>query len=246
MRLSVQPGKYIGVYTPFLRSFGIFAVVFLGCIFGIVPATRATWKLFSELGSLQGEIALLEKKVDILETLEADAMKRNLGELAAAVPSEKSIPTLFATLESVSAQAGVGLIDVTLPGVENLASESAKKGVIHPSGASVIQFSASVDGGMPQVKQFFALLGSVRRLMGIRSFTLTVTSPERVQAKLEMDSYFSPYGIQPAGAAKELSALGVEEETVIEKIKSFPNISQTVELPPPAIGAFVKSDPFAP
>jgi hypothetical protein len=97
---------------------------------------------------------------------------------------------------------------------------------------------------MEQTQQFFQLVSSVRRLLGIRSFDMAITPSGIIATKIYMDTYFAPLPSALGGVASALAPLSEQEESILAKIVSLPNLSQTAPLPPAAIGPG-KSDPFS-
>ncbi len=231
-------------YQSLIRSVAILGVIVLGCLFGIVPAARTTLGLVKNIRSTNSEIVGLNQKIAVLSALDRDSLKQNLFELSSAIPIDKSPQTIFSTLEALSAQAGATLSDVTLSGL-GIATESAKTSQLHTSGARVVQFSAFIEGTILETKEFFRLAGSVRRLLGIRSFDMSVSQAGTVVTKVEMDGYFAPLPRELGALRASMEPLSEHEEAVVRKIASFPNFTRTAGLPPAAIGP-VKSDLFSP
>lgn len=233
-------------YQSFIRSVAILAVVVVGSIVGIIPAGRTILSLAKDIRSANAGIVRLNQKIAVLSALDSDSLKQNFSELSSAIPLEKSPQSIFSTLEAMSAQAGTALGDVTLSGLGTIATESAKQSQLHTSGARVVQFSVSLEGTMQQTKEFFRLAGSVRRLLGIRSFDLSVSPAGTVVTKIEMDGYFAPLPGELASLSASIEPLSEREEAAITKIVSLPNLTRVAQLPPADLGGGVKSDLFSP
>ena len=107
-----------------------------------------------------------------------------------------------------------------------------------------MQFAVSIEGTMEQTQQFFQLASSVRRLLGVRSFDMAITPSGIIATKVYMNTYYAPLPNVFGGITSRLELLSEQEESLIAKIVSLPNLSQTAQLPPAAIGPG-KSDPFS-
>ncbi len=238
-----------------LVSVSILIIVAAGFFWGIIPAGQASWDLFTQNRSLSDEIRALEQKVAVLGSLDQTVLKQNLADVAAAIPTDKALPTLLATLDAMSLQTGAGLTDVTLAGSETIASGSGSvaspsatsvKPVTSPTGANVVKFSASVRGTFDQVQDFLRLSSGVRRLLGIRSFDITLGATSSAQAKFEMETYYVPLPSQIGAVGSKIEAPSSGDNAIIQKLVALPNLTVTAQLPPALIGGPVKANPFAP
>lgn len=234
------------VYRPFLKPGFIIIIVVCGVLFGIVPAIRTSLGLWGEYRSLSKDVADSTRTLAVLESLDGDTLKKNVFDMSGVLPTEKSIPSILTTLDAMGSQTGVGIVDVTFSGGESIsATASAKQGATHPTGARLVQLTTSIDGTVSQVSEFFGLFGVVRRLLGVRSFQITITPPDRMQAKLELDGYYLPLAKSAGGKLAVISGLTQEEEAMITNVSSLPLLGQAPTfLPPPSTAA--KPDPFSP
>lgn len=233
------------IYRPFLKPGLVILVVLFGALLGIFPAIRTSFHLWGEYRMLTKDARELSRTRSILESLDAETLKTNAVDMGGVLPTEKSLPSILATLDAMSSRTEVGILDVSFSGTDTLtATASAKQEATHPSGARLVQLTTSIDGTVSQVGEFLKLFGSVRRFLGVRSFQITVTPTDRMQVKLELDGYYLPLA-KTGGKPAVISPLSQEEETVLANISAFPLIAQTPPLLPlPASAA--NPDPFTP
>lgn len=233
------------IYQPFLKPGLIILVVLFGTLFGIFPAIRTSFRLWGEYRILTKDVRELSRTRAILESLDAETLKTNVVDITGVLPTEKSPPSILATLDAMSSRTGVGILDVSFSGADTLgATASAKQGATHPSGARLVQLTTSIDGTVSQVGEFLKLFGSVRRFLGVRSFQITVTPPDRMQVKLELDGYYLPLA-KTGGKPAVISPLSQEEETELANVSALPLIIQMPPPLPPSASA-ANPDPFSP
>lgn len=246
MQLPFGLRKLLQEYGPILRPGAVLLVIIVAFFVGVVPLARKSLDLWNQNRSLSRELTLLRHKAAVVTSLDPNALRTNLGEIDAAVPTDKSVPSILTTVEGLSGQVGVSLLDLTLSGVGTLASESGKTAAPHPSGAQVVHFSATVEGTLSQIYQMLRTLSTVRRFMGIRSFDMAVAGNGNVRTKFEMDAYWHPLPSAIGSVESQIEPLTGEEESEIANIASLPNFGFTSALPPPSLGGPVKADPFSP
>ena len=127
MKLSIEQRRFFREYQPLLRQIVVLLVIFFGTIFGIIPAIQSSINLFGQQSTVQKDMNDLSDKMNILNSQSSESLKSDLFEMSAAVPTTTSVPTLFVTLEGVSGQSGVSLLNVSLSGGGSLSTESAQK-----------------------------------------------------------------------------------------------------------------------
>lgn len=255
MNISRILNKVFEGNKTIVLSVVIFAIVVGGFLWGIVPAGSAVWNLYEQNAALAIEIRTLSQKTAILSSLDQSSLRQNLKDVVAAIPADQSLPTLLATLDGISAQSRTTLSDVSLSGSETISSASANtpppsaprtKTAKNSAGANVVAYSASIQGALPQVQDFLRLSSNVRRLVGIRSFDITIGATASAQAKIEMETYFVPLPTQIGAIGSSVDTLSSAEEATIQKLASLPNLTVTAQLPPALIGGPVKANPFSP
>lgn len=217
-------------------------------MFGVVPAAKKVQEGFGEMQTLSEQTATLKKKLTTLNALDEETLRIKLTNVLAAVPADRSFPTLFETVEAVAAQTGVGIIDVSLSGGATLATPSAAKlsAADKKLGTRTIPFSVTVKGPLESLEKFIALVPNVRRLLRTRTFSIAFPKePGAVSVVLGMDAFYEPLPTNLGSAKTVLPLLTAADESIITRLTAMPLAVQSAAAPEPVIGK-VKSDPFSP
>ncbi|MEK7129827.1 MAG: hypothetical protein AAB803_02295 [Patescibacteria group bacterium] len=206
-----------------------------GFVYGVVPAGRIVWRLVSEREGVKREVAGLRKKSQTLGGLDEETLRSQLTLLISAVPSDKSIPTVFTTVEEVARESGIGLTAVSVANPGALATESAKKQSTQERklGSGIVPVSVSGEGTIDQIRDFFKRAVSVRRLLRIRFFDVTFLSSDRAVVHAGLDTFFSPMSTTIGDVQALVEPLTNAEEMTLTKVSGFPagNIETSAELP---------------
>lgn len=204
-------------------------------MYGVVPAGRIVWRLVSEREGVKREVAGLRKKSQTLGGLDEETLRSQLTLLISAVPSDKSIPTVFTTVEEVARESGIGLTAVSVANPGALATESAKKQSTQERklGSGIVPVSVSGEGTIDQIRDFFKRAVSVRRLLRIRFFDVTFLSSDRAVVHAGLDTFFSPMSTTIGDVQALVEPLTNAEEMTLTKVSGFPagNIETSAELP---------------
>lgn len=236
-------------YKDLIISVVILLFCAIGFIGGVAPAAQKVQGLFDQTQQLSSQTKALRTKLTALNALDESVLRNQLNEVIAAVPSDKSLPTVFSTVEGIAGQAGVSIANMSIGGDASLATPTAAKRTAQEKqlGTRTIPFSVTIEGTPPAIQQFIALAPQVRRLLRIRTFAITFPSNDRpVHIAVEMDAFYEPF---PGSIGKTGSALPIlsdKEVEIISMVSKLPMVnSAEVALPPPLIGQ-TKPDPFAP
>jgi len=233
---------------------GIISVVLIlfclsATVFAVFPAISKIQEMVGEVRDLSEQTSLLQKKLDTLNALDEDELRLKLTNALSAVPSERSFPTLFETVEGVAAQTGVVVIQMSITGGATLATPSSSKisAADKKLGTRTIPFTVTVNGSLSAVEQFIASVPTVRRLLRTRVFSITFPKDLRpLTVSMDMDAFYEPLPTNLGTAKTVLPTLSEAEEAVIVRLSNMPLASQgSGSLPPPLIGK-AKENPFAP
>ena len=113
---------------------------------------------------------MLKGKLALLVALNEEDIRDRLILLVSAVPQEKSVPTIFSTIEGLAQQSGVSIIDLSLTSPGTLASMSA---AIRASasekkiGASTLPFVLTASGTYDQIRGFVGKINAIRRIFDV-------------------------------------------------------------------------------
>lgn len=238
----IRPYKHILVYSAILCASGL--TLFLG----IIPAFRATTTLYSELRELSVKVTALRGKLTMLQSLDEESLRNQLGSLITGIPQHKSLPTVFTTLESIGAQSGVTLTEMSFAVAGPLATQAASRQTVEEKklGASLLPFSVSAEGQLTQMRDFLALVVGVRRILRIRTATLITPVDAVVKARLDIDAFFAPFPAAIAQSAEKLEPLSAKDEEMLAKVGAIPVAGQPESDVPSLTTLPTKNDPFSP
>lgn len=243
----MQIKKIFREYRGPVISAGILLVSGFGFLFGVIPLIRKTIDVNKEYKVLSDEVFLLTKKASLLKSVDENEIRRNVNTLLTAVPSDKSLTTVLNTLDSVTVQTGVAAGSFSLAKPGSLASESAKRLSADEKavGSNILPFTVSVQGSFEKIQAFLAMSTAVRRLLGVRTFSVSFTGADTVSANVAMDAYYSPVSSSIGSVSHPVTMITNEENEIIGKVSAMPihTLSSYTPLPPAAAG--VKTDPFS-
>ena len=246
-----MPHINVKPYQNLLISGAILLFCAIGFVTAVFPSITKIQSLLADTQKLSEESKALNAKLTILTSLDEDSLRKQLDTVISAVPTDKSLPTVFSTVEGLAAQAGVSLGTVNIEGDTSLASASAantrQTAQEKQLGTRTIPFSVTIQGTLDAIQHFIALAPQVRRLLRIRTFAITFPTDNRqVSISLDMDAFYqpSPTSLGKTGAA--VVTLTDAEQSVISEVSKLPLASgESLSLPAPLIGQ-MKPNPFAP
>ena len=245
--------KFIRTYQGLIISFVMMGGVGAGVIFGLIPTVQKIIAIREESSVLIKQDDLLRAKATTLDNADEDTYKKYLAELAVAVPPDKSLTTVFSTIDGLGTLTGVALSGFTLTKPGGLATESAARlsNEEKQVGSNLLPFSLSVEGTYPQIHNFLATVNRVRRFFRVRYFDISFAKDETVTAKLGMDAFYAVLPTKLGSAEQSIEALSPEDQDVISKITELPILSsvaseQTADQTPLAPTTSDRADPFSP
>jgi Tfp pilus assembly protein PilO len=221
--------KYIWrTYREIIIAVALCMAGFGGLFFGVVPTAKNTLATLDEIKTLSAHVEALSQKAATLDALSEDTLREQLAVIVSAIPTDKAVPSVFATVESVVATAGVEVMDMSVTQAGSLATASAQKLSTEEKtiGASLLPFSVTIRGPMEKVRAFIGRIGSVRRLARIRNFDVSVISPEVIQARLALEAFYVPLPTSLAKVDEALAQLSKEQQDALTKLATFPWFSQ--------------------
>lgn len=224
----------------------LFSIV--GVIVGVVPATQKILNQFEASSVLAEELDTLQRKIDVLDSLDEEGLRQNLDTVLSAVPGDKSIPTVFNAVEGVAAKAGVTITDMTIAGVGNVSTQSGVQTALEKQlGTRVMPFSVTIQGPISAIQQFIVFTPQVRRLLRLRTFSMTFPKKEEaLRVNLQMDAFYEPFPTSLGSVGTIITPLSEKDHALIERVSQFELISGVAAvLPPPSLGEG-KVNPFAP
>lgn len=248
----MQVTKLFRQYREIIISAGVLITCVLGLLLGVIPLVQKTMTLRRESKDLSAEVEILKQKVAILQSVDEDAMKRDVQTLLSAVPSDKSISTVLGTLDGLTAKTGVSAGNFSLARLGSLATASAQRLTTDEKvvGSNIVPFTISISGSLDQIQAFLATSISVRRTFRVRTFNVAFQktasgSASMASANVTMDAFYSPLPTTIGSVGQPLADLTGEERELVAKVAAIPLlIPPSSPLPPPAYGP-AKADPFS-
>lgn len=244
--------KLIKVYRPYIGSIILIPISILVVVFGLYPASLRVYSMYTEYSQLQDDVALLNAKRVQVRELNDNNLLENLQIASSMIPTEKSVQTVMATVESVATRSNVELLELNMDSAGSISTQSATSNPKEDIavGAFVLPFSVSVVGGFEQLNSFFDEIIAVRRLLRIEGYTMTVQGTG-FQATVVLDALYNPLDAGRRDALAELVPLTQNEQTLLANIARLPDYTQlnTEAIIPPENGVEavrLKSNPFSP
>lgn len=239
-------------YQGFGVSFIIIVVIVVGVFVGVLPAFAAIISMRKNVSDLSNQITILRQKASILESIDEEAYKAYLTELSLAVPTDKSLTSLFATIDGLSQETGVTLSNFTLTKPGSIATESAKRltNDERKVGSSFLPFTLTVSGTYDQIRTFVERSVLVRRFFRIRHFSISFDQKETFSVHMGMDAYYAPLPTNLGSASQTVDSLTESDQAVIERVLGMPvlgkdSISASTEESTVPVETAPREDPFS-
>src|SRR3989344_9591395 len=109
--------RFLFEYRTMILSAVALAGSIMGVVIVVIPAIRQTVDVWKKGNDLQIEVTDLRSKTAVLGSLDEEELRDQLTTLLSAVPSDKSVSTVFATVETLAGQSGITLSDMTVTGI---------------------------------------------------------------------------------------------------------------------------------
>lgn len=244
--------RFLRQYQSFVVSGVVISFCIIALFIGLLPGVRKTIQLISETQTLRKTVATLIEKQRILQELDMTTLTNYSRDAIAAVPADKSLGSLFSTVDALTAKESVTVTAVSLGSVGSVASDSATKLSLDEQkiGVRIIPFSIIVEGPIDRVRNVVDQAVKIRRFFRVRSFDLTFDNKSGVtKSTLSMDAYYVPDPKTLSKVTDTLIALTPEEMDVLDTVSAFPLLTGEVTgVSENAIiqSSPVTSDPFSP
>lgn len=244
--------RFLRQYQSFVISGSVVFFSIIAFFVGLLPGIRMTKQVVSETQSLRKTVATLTEKRRVLADLDIATLTRYAQAAIAAVPADKSLGSLFSTIDALTAKEGVTVTGVSLGNVGGVASDSAKKLSQDEQkiGVSIIPFSVTVEGPIDRVRNVVDQAVKIRRFFRVRSFDLVFdTKTSTTKSTLSMDAYYVPDPKVISKVTDPLTPLSTEEMALLDTVSLFPLLTYDTLV---ASGSAniptvpVTVDPFAP
>lgn len=235
--------RFIRPYQEFIQPAGLFALIVLIISIGIVPGAGKAYEVWGQLQTERQEVADLQQKAQFLASLDESTLFDQLSTLTAAIPVDKSVPTILSTIDGVSAKTGSIFSSLQLSAPGSLATEAAKRQTTEEAalGSYLLPFTINMEGSYAKLRDTVDTLTTSRRLLRIKNFTISFQG-DVGRALLNMDTMYAP--IPKSVAGKKLVPIAASENTILSTVANFPLLSKTTAAA--GVPAVPRSDPFSP
>ncbi len=228
-------------YRPFFFPLLIGLAILILTITLLIPKITQIFELRQDLSKEKARLAKLTQKLAELNGLDDNELTTKATLMVVALPAEKDVPLILATLSSLGKETGMEVENVKVsPG--ELSTESGKikkkeKGEETPT----LPFEVLAKGTMESLKNFLNRLGSTIPVMRVESASLSFEEGEW-QAKISLDTFFLSLPKTLGAVETPLAEITPEEELIYKRIEKYRAPAIEGDLPSVGTG---KEDPFS-
>lgn len=215
-------------YQGLSLSLLLMSACLLVLIFVIVPIGKTILDLYETNKTVQQEVSALQAKVSVLTALDEADLTDKLQSLVRAIPLDKSLPSVFSTLEGAGSANQVSIDDISLGNTGALATQSARLTSAEEKklGVSIQPMIFSAAGPIEQVRALLSTLHTIRRTMRVNSFDISFTEEGIARVKLSLHSFFAPLvRVTKSEQVRLLSPLTQKEEALYAQVQAYPIVS---------------------
>lgn len=241
--------RFFKTYKGMVASVGILLLSVVGVVYGILPASERMVELVERRRNLLQEVQVLNSKLAVLESADESTLRNSLLTLLSAIPADKSIPSIFTSVEQTALVSGVSIDTMTIGNPGSLATESAQKQSNEEKklGSGIIAFAVSVNGTPGQIRDFLDQTVRVRRFLRVRYADLSFFSGTNASLRAGLDTFWTPFPVSLGETASPVQQLTQSEEILMKTISALPDFSTQDAGSASASTTFPLSrDPFAP
>jgi Tfp pilus assembly protein PilO len=244
--------RLLKTYKGFVLPVVIFIFCGLAILVGVLPMGQKISDALGEIKTLKADNDALNIKLATLQNLDEDTMRQQLQHLVEAVPSEKSLSTLFTATDQVFSSSGLVTQGLTIKSPGNISTESAMRQSQEEKkvGSNILSMSVELQGKVDQLKPFFDKVNSIRRLLNVETFSFAFSTKENekdiIKLSADVYGYYLPFPTTLGRATEKLVPFTAEEEQTIAKAEAIPLANTQVNpdsLVVPVTPA--KADPFS-
>lgn len=189
--------------------------------FVLYPFGTSVYGTYKEVQSLEEEVVELTSIASLLSGIDEAEAETQLGELVATLPLDKSLPSVFSTLEGVAAHNGLSIEDISLGNTGTLATEAAKLASSEEKklGVSMQPIIFSGAGPLSAVDAFLREISSVKRFIRVNYFDASFSESDEVRIKMNLSSFYAPLS---SGKVAKLTKLSTKEENILTGVLNMP------------------------
>jgi hypothetical protein len=221
--------RIIRLYQSFIISGTIVLFCLIAIFVGIIPGAQKIYRMVTGMYEQMKTVQKLREKINILNSLDTQLLESYAAAAITAVPADKSLGTIFSTIDGLTTQEGVAVGGISLSSIGAVATEAAQKQTKDEQqiGVNIVPFSIIVVGPIEQVRNVVEKAVKIRRLFRIRNFDLSFdNSSGTTKSTIQMDAYYVPLPKNLGKMTDVLKPLSDEEVTIVEKISALPLVTR--------------------
>ena len=213
--------RFIRLYQSFIIS-GAVVVFFLTVLFvGLIPGIQKVVDLFTENVATGKIIKTLQNKQQVLEALDAQQLYTLSAAAVSAIPTDKSLGSIFSTVDVLVSRQGATVTSVSLGQVGSVATDSAK--IALKNGVSTVPFSIIVSGSIDQLRNVLDTAVKIRRFFRVTNFDLQIDQKTgESTSTLTMEAYYAPVAKSTATVTDTLTGLSNDEISILNQVTGMP------------------------
>ena len=225
--------RIIRLYQSFIISGVIILFCLVAFFIGILPGFKKITGMIKIVYEQTKTVQILEEKINILNALDEELLSSYATAAISAVPADKSLGTIFSTIDGLTSQEGVAVSGISLSSIGSVATEAAKKLSTEEQkiGVNIIPFSIIVTGPIEQVRNVVDKAVKIRRLFRIRNFDLSFDNKSgTTKSTIQLVAYYVPLPTSMGKISDSLKPLSDDEIQIIDKISALPLVTKSAPI----------------
>ncbi|MBU1326704.1 type 4a pilus biogenesis protein PilO [Patescibacteria group bacterium] len=244
----VQIGRILRPYRTTIVSISLLLLCVVAVVVGVVPAYKKASTMRSNAKELSETVMLLRNKIDLLNSTDEDTLRSQVALTLSAIPSDKSVASLFSTIEGVANLSGVTLADITVSAVGKIATNSGvtKNTEEIQLSSTIMPFAASINGTYQQIRDFLEAANSVRRFVRVQAFSLAKGEGDVLTMSADMNAFYTPLPTSIGKPSDRIEAFTQDDQDLLTSISSMQLVGESGLQPQDSEPLpFMRDDPFS-
>lgn len=244
----VQISRILRPYRTTIVSIGLLLLCVVAIVFGVAPAYKKASAMSSKAKELSETVKQLQNKIDLLNSMDEDTLRSQVALTLSAIPSDKSVASVFSSIEGVANMSGVTPADITISATGKMATNSGvtKNPEETKLSSGIIPFAVSINGTYQQIRDFLKVANSVRRFMRVQAFSLAKGESDMLTMSVDMNAFYTPLPTSIGKPSDRIETFTQNDQDLLTSISSMllvgeSGLSLQDAEPPPVM----RNDPFS-
>ncbi|MEK7065517.1 MAG: hypothetical protein AAB961_00860, partial [Patescibacteria group bacterium] len=215
---------FLRTNSSLLVSLVMISIAIAGSIWGLVPFGKTLWSMYKDLNTVRSKTAILSAKYSTLSSLDESQLALDGNDLLRAIPSDKDVATILATIEQTANASGLSVVNLTIANPGSLATEAAQRQSAEEKqlGSGIITSGVTVEGPLANVKTYLNTLQKVRRVLRVQSAEVTIRQGGIGRANITVESFWAALPTTLGDIAAPLPPRSSQEDELLAQIRAFP------------------------